>query len=343
LALILLQPELQYLFAMDLAFGSENGTVGSMPILQIPPRKRDLLGLRAGTSTTSTEKASKKEKKEKKETLVGSHEEFEVIIVLPDGRCCKVCSVKDSETDYVNVKIFIKWAKPPKYVEVKKAWINDGLICFYCGKLMSAQYKSIYKTIDGLLDAMSKETPEGQSLKAEVGEFTKLIKTECIKQKKYNIRIDLTMTQLAKSVTHRETIKVDVEEEDYIVCPKYYLSCNIGHWETNGLGHRYGQIGSNVGVIVPGAPIKKIKRVHIYPNSFRTGWVFWEGFCADAFLMVFQIRLLLMSLTKVKTRFSSNMPWAAGWLCELHVCPTLKFYIPYIVFRCCSCMESNSL
>ena len=256
---------------VDLSMPPPNGTIGSMPILA--PLSASSV---AQVSIPSSRKSSKGEKKDKKEKVAISSllpEGVELIIIMPDGRVCKLCGVKDCIADYVNGKIYIKWAKPPKWNEQKQGYLNDGVVCYYCNKLLNGQYKAIYKTAEALLAAMAKQGKEGETLTLEFKEFRQLIQNECIKQGKYNIRIDNTMTQMAKKVVHREVRKVDVETSDYVVDPTWYIS-QFSHWETNGRGHRYGELEGEWGVIIPGAPVKKINRVLIYPNQFRTRLVF---------------------------------------------------------------------
>ena len=73
--------------------------------------------------------------------------------VKPDGRSCTVCQVKDSDTDFVCAKIFMRWGHPPKLVitDTEQHYENDGNQCYYCVKPFKSRYKSRYKSMQAMI------------------------------------------------------------------------------------------------------------------------------------------------------------------------------------------------
>ena len=246
------------------------GSVGTMPILGLAAGSKAVSS--SGKKTTSKtsgksskDKHEKKETREKKErspkadrpTCNESGKVTDIIVVKPDGRACKICGVKDFVIDYVNGQIYIKWSRPPSLSKEGKH-VNDGYVCYYCNKLFVSQYRDDHKTIDGLATAMG-TPPKGKYLTLEVKGFREIIVKACTVQKKYNVRIDLTVKDQARKLVHNKRKVVAIETNDQVWDETYYEGIH-GPWRSNGKGHRYGCLEGERGVIVPGPPIKNIRR-----------------------------------------------------------------------------------
>ena len=173
----------------------KNGTVGNMGLLLRMPTGDLTDGPSSGKAsnqakrTTTTGSVKTRTSKEK----VAIAEDNTVIVIQPDGRVCKICKVKDIEIDYVNGLIYIRWAKPPQFMKEKNAYVNDGLVCFYCEKLHRAQFKARpnMATTDALVLAMG-HPKGGAELTKEFNQFRELLVQACIDQQKYNVRIDMS-------------------------------------------------------------------------------------------------------------------------------------------------------
>ena len=134
-------------------------------------------------------------------------------------------------------------------------------MCFFCNKLHVSQFRGTYKSVDDLVVAMAHPLT-GPQLSKEVLSFRALIVEAVIAQNKYNIRIDVSMTDRIRALKHKKVVKTHIiAPVDQVVDPDYYIANFNGHWTTNGSGHRYGTIDGITGVIVPGVPIHQIQRI----------------------------------------------------------------------------------
>ena len=101
-----------------------HGTVGEMPLLIANPKEITIDGKKK--SSRSAGSSASDGKRQRVIASAGNDGSVTVIIVTPDGRLCKVCKLKDTTLDYLDNKIPIKWAKPPK--KHGDIYLNDGRI-----------------------------------------------------------------------------------------------------------------------------------------------------------------------------------------------------------------------
>ena len=71
------------------------------------------------------------------------------LVALPDGRRCLICDVPDAECDLVYPERTYLWAYPCDPVTRK----NTGLCCYYCYRVWTARFRSLYSGIPALLEA----------------------------------------------------------------------------------------------------------------------------------------------------------------------------------------------
>lgn len=80
-------------------------------------------------------------------------------ILKPDGRCCRLCSIKYTDPNIVSQNTIVKWGYPP---------LPDGrtsdIVCWYCLRVFEARYK--FKVNIGALEQeMGKNTTVRGELK----------------------------------------------------------------------------------------------------------------------------------------------------------------------------------
>ena len=253
----------------------DHGTIGSCPLLMGGvTSKRTVsdppIGERASKKMRGRSSASVHTSHRSKRKSGDDHEDASNAKALktdaklqlpfqPDGRPCKICKVKDNTLDHLLMQEFIKWAKPPKLDPTKLFLINEGFVCCLCDKLWRSQYKLKYPSTDMLKDAMT-DTKTGEQLTAEVKNLRAVMIDEVVKQRRYNIKIDKSLTEQAQTLSRKRRTSLIIEDPVDEVWPEDYYKKEHGDYRTNGLGHRFGTLEGQTGVIVPGRPIKKVRR-----------------------------------------------------------------------------------
>ena len=168
----------------------------------------------------------------------------------PDGRHCRLCHEQDLATDPVDGG-FRAWYYP------RQDGKTQGHFCFYCGRTWHARFRHKYSSLGDFAKACGEQNELLQAFMGLQGELVQ----KCQVAKTREIR--LATNDLQTKVVGKERLKTALVDEDEFVELSYYMSSyrgGLGHPSTNGLGHQLRTIDGCTGVIVPGAPIKKIKR-----------------------------------------------------------------------------------
>ena len=139
------------------------------------------------------------------------------------------------------------------------------MICFYCNKVFVSRFRDktiigiVVKSIEQFLKVL--ENDEAADSKKEMIALRDVVWQACVDQQKYNITINKSVVDRARSLVHSKYNKVEIEKEPDQVWDEDYYKTIHGDWRTNGKGHVFGEIQGEKGVIVPGAPIRKIRRI----------------------------------------------------------------------------------
>ena len=88
------------------------------------------------------------------------------VVVVADGRLCKVCGAKDSDPDPCFKRRTLLWGYPPEEKANKNEvgtvvviWVNCGKVCFYCYKVIRSNYMPKYTT-KGVCELVGKDSEE---------------------------------------------------------------------------------------------------------------------------------------------------------------------------------------
>ena len=155
-----------------------------------------------------------------------------LLLVRPDGRECGVCGIKDSETDYVVSKIFVRWGYEPKRVETagEVYYVNQGQQCYYCVKGFNSRYKTKYSTIGKMVACFGKDEKMLQAFK----NLVQVITNKMIAAGKYNIQVGIKDEEAAKKldlVTRQDLVAAD--EPDEIWRDEKEYERQWGDWKAN--------------------------------------------------------------------------------------------------------------
>ena len=172
--------------------------------------------------------------------------------LVPDGRACKCCKLKDTSPDPLDGG-YLFWFYAPQ------GGLNCGFYCWYCGKVWFAWYRHHYGTRTLTLLALSL----GGESSENIDEFDRLrtvLVNIVLEAGHRNVRPAKAISAAATvTVTSTSRQMVSVEEDDDHVELEYYKTeykGGLGDPLLNGLGHRVCNIDGQLGVIVTGPPIK---------------------------------------------------------------------------------------
>lgn len=202
--------------------------------------------------------------------------------VQPDGRACPTCQAKDSDPDRVLPHMTMKWGYAPD----PNSGRNVGRLCYYCHRVWTARFKQKYKSLDSFTQALGGDLSLVQVfqhwLNMGIGLMQEL--------KRHDIKISWGDEATARQVTKKMASEVRVEEpEDVILAPEDYRR-QYGDPASNGLGHRYVEMGSAKGYLIPGAREWRVKRARVMSaelsevvddGSFQLGHLQMEGMVLD--------------------------------------------------------------
>ena len=171
----------------------------------------------------------------------------------PDGRECNGCTKKDNSRDPAD-GLFLAWWYLPKHGK------NSGLWCWHCGKAWHTKFRHDKKT-----DSLSKlklELGRDDVLLADFKNVMQFVVDKAVAGGSRDMRIQAT--EVASVVVSKVRKGVEVSSFDNWVELEYYKT----QWEggqgdplTNSKGHRLARSEGILGVMVPGPPVKKIKKV----------------------------------------------------------------------------------
>ena len=169
----------------------------------------------------------------------------------PDGRTCRLCNKADSSMDPVLPGEFRHW-----YYARQKGK-TQGNVCWYCGRVWLARFKHAHSTLTAMISACGQDSEMLASFLKLVGELV----AKCQASGSHDIRI--MQGELQPTVTRRNLLESGIEAEDEFVELQFYIhkyKGGLGDPRSNGLGHEIKSIAGETGVLVPGEPIKKIRR-----------------------------------------------------------------------------------
>lgn len=170
-----------------------------------------------------------------------------------DGRLCKLCQSPDNSKDPIDGGSLAWWYAP-------KNGKTQGCHCFYCGKAWHTKFRhdARTKSLSALLHEAGKDTSIHESFMAT----RKLIIDKCLQNGGRDIRVTSKEFPIATVVSKERTVN-SIEDSDDWVELEYYRTQyfgGMGDPMTNGRGHRVVKLQGQMGVVVPGPPVKKLKR-----------------------------------------------------------------------------------
>ena len=180
--------------------------------------------------------------------------------VVADLRKCQLCGVGDETEDPVFAKlcpgrgITRVWAYKPK-ADKKGVLRNQGCFCAVCYRVWEARFKHKYATISEL--ARVKGTDH--ELSERLIEYGRLCIEQLIAKDSYQSLIDWKDLdyKVLLVITEKKTEFCEPDTELWEL--NYYIK-EKGHPSQNGLGHAIQTVNGVTGVVVPTAPIYKIKQ-----------------------------------------------------------------------------------
>ena len=177
------------------------------------------------------------------------------LIVVPDGRSCKLCGKKDSEIDPVAVAIGEQytrvWAYPPKQAK-DGTYHNEGCYCAYCVRVWQSRFKHTFTLAELVVKIGScSETYE------RLDKLLKVCIDACVKAGSRSIRIDWSEHDKVQTKVKEIRSTSFCAPEDKFYEYAYYLK-TFGNPSSK--GHKVMTIEGVRGVLVPGEPVYTIKR-----------------------------------------------------------------------------------
>ena len=185
------------------------------------------------------------------------------IVVITDGRVCKMCGCKDTDDDPVDAALHILL---PEHRPVPMAWFtgkarhrqkNEGLICFYCYAVFNCRHKHTGATTKTLLEALGTDGEAMRQFKSrrdgciawcvEHGGREGRINWAVIDQKVLTLDTEW-------STNYEDPIDEHWDYSEYVK--------EKGSPETNGLNHQVATVKGRKVVVVPGRKIWKVRRSH---------------------------------------------------------------------------------
>lgn len=175
----------------------------------------------------------------------------------PDGRECRLCHVRDTESDPIDKSQYHAWGYPTK------GGRNVGKVCFYCMRCYTARYEPRGLSVQRLEELISSDT-------CEHDKFFQL-RTCAINQfiERGTHRIKLNWTAIDATVSLTETARVQVEEATDTYKPYADYVRQYGAPESNGLGHKRTVFRGHDVVVIPGESGWKVKRLTLQDVSMK--------------------------------------------------------------------------
>ena len=160
---------------------------------------------------------------------------------------CGSCGCKDSQADPVNKDAPVMWG----YV---MNGLTSGLLCWYCNKVYANLYRIKYKDVKAWTKAMG----EQKELHEEMLHY----RQQAVDQRVQAGRHSHVKVSFSQKLDMKKSRELELEDpEDYVFEMEHYKSM-YGDPLSNGLGHKVCCLPgeTRASVIVPSAPVRKIKR-----------------------------------------------------------------------------------
>eukprot|EP00971_Amphidinium_carterae_P316930 6300393-Amphidinium_carterae.1 len=164
------------------------------------------------------------------------------------GVKCKCCGVTDSTEDPLTKKAPYKWA-------YESAGQTQGEVCFYCNKVYANCFRVRYPSVASFVQALGQAGELYDDLVAK----RQFVIDEVLRVGKHS---HVRCNWQNQSVSLKKKREIEVSEPvDDIYELSHYISLH-GHPSSNGLGHKVVTLPGETqqSVLVPGAPVRKLKR-----------------------------------------------------------------------------------
>ena len=181
------------------------------------------------------------------------------VVAVPDGRCCILCEDPDSREDYVISDETLAWGYPPCPVTKK----NTGRVCYYCDRTFNARFKAKHKTVEQLLLAFGQDITLASVFKHWRGMAIEAM----VSAGNRNIKVQWGSEERIRELVIRNIRETRVEEPDDLIMDLDEYKAVHGDFKTNGLGHKYVNLGGISGVMIPQPKVWRVKRARIMQAS----------------------------------------------------------------------------
>jgi hypothetical protein len=177
-------------------------------------------------------------------------------VVSPDGRECRICKVKDNDSDYVIPTLFVKWGYPSKNGK------NEGNHCYYCVRAFRARFGASVKTMEGLEDTLGADDKKHTLFMA----LRKDVIDTLVAAGRYDVRIRKDTSQESEfqavlTKTNSKNIEVIDPEDKFMELQDY--RDEHGDPASNGKGHKRTTFQGREIVLMPSKRVFRIKRSHL--------------------------------------------------------------------------------